>query len=110
MKEGKWIYWKIGLPEESEAMADLDDLCKRTGLQRAEVSRLILLTWSAARRGKVNEMWGFSPGIMLTSPSIPVADGTSTHKEEPAPLGAPGTRRVVKPSAGAAAKAITLDD
>jgi hypothetical protein len=59
MKE-EWSYWKIGLPADSEALADLDDLCKKTGLQRAEVSRLLLLTWSAARRGKINEMWGFS--------------------------------------------------
>jgi hypothetical protein len=102
----EYTYWRVGLAEDAEALADLDEMCKRTGLARAEVTRLILLTWSAARRGKVQEMWGFSAGLTLMS-TQPIE---TAKQKQGAPLAPNGkSKKVVSQAAMAAAAGLDLD-
>jgi len=101
----------MGLPEESEALQDVDTLCEELGLQRGEVCRLLVITWSKARRGKVQELWGFTPGVMST----PYAGGSggvpsSGQREElPAATPAPRRKTVVSETAAAAVQGLNLD-
>src|ERR1700694_3005514 len=64
-------HWSMGLPIASEALRDLDTVCGELGLTRGEVSRLIVITWSKARRGTVQRLW------VLPSSMAPVSPGSS---------------------------------
>ncbi len=104
-------HWGMGLPAESEALSDLDDMCDELGLQRGEVCRLIIITWSKARRGKVQELWGFTPGVVFAaggSGQEQRPGNLPAREEAPAPL--PPRKKVVSAAAAAAVQGLTLDD
>ncbi len=62
-KKRDYETWGTGLPEESEALEDLDAFCEEMGnITRAEATRFVLIAWSKARRGKFQQMWGFASG------------------------------------------------
>jgi len=105
-------HWGMGLPKGSEALQDVDTLCEELGLQRGEVCRLIVITWSKARRGKVQELWGFTPGVVCA----PNANGPggapgSSQREEPpgATPAQPRRKNVVSETAAAAVQGLNLD-
>jgi hypothetical protein len=107
-------HWGMGLPITSEALQDVDAVCEELGLQRGEVCRLIVITWSKARRGKVQELWGFAPGVVFAASTngqgdIPALLGGTAHTE---PVAMPPTQRrkkVVSETAAAAVQGLDLD-
>lgn len=101
-------HWSMGLPAESEALADIDALVEELGLQRGEVCRLLIITWSKARRGKVQELWGFTPGVVFASGTGSGPGSTSEHQNVQA---TPEKKRkkVVDETTAAAVQGITLD-
>ncbi len=105
-------HWGMGLPEGSEALQDVDTLCEELGLQRGEVCRLLVITWSKARRGKVQELWGFTPGVVC-APNASRPGGvpsTGQREELPAATPAPPRRKnVVSETAAAAVQGLNLD-
>jgi len=100
-------HWSMGLQTDSEAISDVDAMCELTGLQRGEVCRLIILTWSKARRGKVQELWGFTPGVVLAGSSNG-SGSTSEHQDEQTPA-QKKRKRVVNEATAAAVQGLTLD-
>lgn len=102
-------HWGMGLPGASDALKDVDALCEELGLQRAEVCRLIVITWSKARRGKVQELWGFTPGVVFA----PHANGhsdTPGHSVAPAaPTTATRHKKMVSDTTAAAVQGLNLD-
>ncbi len=74
--------WGTGLPEESEALEDLDDFCEEMGnITRAEATRFILIAWSKARRGKFQQMWGFASGNPTQQVSVSMDQLPPSAKE-----------------------------
>jgi hypothetical protein len=106
-------HWGMGLPIESEALQDLDMVCEELGLQRGEVCRLIIITWSKARRGHVQQLWGFTPGVIFASSfnGQSGASGTAAHDAAQDAVPSPSSRRknVVSETAAAAVQGLTLD-
>jgi len=104
-------HWGMGLPEGSEALQDVDTLCEELGLQRGEVCRLLVITWSKARRGKVQELWGFTPGVMCAPNASGPGGVPSTGRCEESPAATPAPRRknVVSETAAAAVHGLNLD-
>lgn len=105
-------HWGMGLPIESEALQDVDMVCEELGLQRGEVCRLIVITWSKARRGTVQELWGFTPGVIFAAcpnghtgtPSL------SANNDMQATTTVPSRRKkIVSETAAAAVQGLSLD-
>jgi len=65
-KEG-WTYITTGLPDDSEALADLQRLANELGVTKAEANRLLLIAYSKASRGEWSQLWGFSMAPVITS-------------------------------------------
>lgn len=103
-------HWGIGLPMASEALRDLDAVCEELGLTRGEVSRLILVTWSKARRGTVHHLWGFASNGAAPGPTgngtVGAGIGEVTHMAALAPI---GRQKVVSETTAAAVKGLQLD-
>lgn len=59
-KREDWSYWGNSLADNSDALAEIDAICELTGLDRAQVDRLILIEWAKARRGEISALWGVS--------------------------------------------------
>ncbi len=81
-KKRDYETWGTGLPEDSEALEDLDAFCEEMGnITRAEATRFILIAWSKARRGKFQQMWGFASGspaqVNVSMDQTPAAKGTA---------------------------------
>lgn len=112
-KKQDWAYWNMGLPQGSEALGDLDAVCEELGLTRGELSRLILITWSRARRGTVQQLWGFTHSVALT-PGLSGADngtGGEARREasQAAMLALPRRKKLISETAAAAAQGLNLD-
>lgn len=101
-------HFSMGLPAGSDVLKDVDQMCEDTGLQRGEVCRLIVLTWSKARRGKVQELWGFTPGVIFAAGNGQIPASPEKDEEVGIPP-APRKRKVVNEVAAAAIKGITID-
>ena len=70
MRKDDWTYWTTGLPEDSEALADLQRLADELGVTKAEANRLLLIAYSKASRGEWSQLWGFSMAPVITSPHL----------------------------------------
>ncbi len=93
--------WGTGLPEDSEALEDLDAFCDEMGrITRAEATRFILIAWSKARRGKFQQMWGFASG----SPAQ-----VNVNMDQSAPLVKEAAARKRNSNGAVAAQALDLD-
>jgi len=68
-KEG-WTYITTGLPDDSEALRDLQWLADELSVTRAEANRLLLIAYSKASRGEWSQLWGFSMTPVVTSPRL----------------------------------------
>src|SRR5450755_536386 len=104
-------HWSMGLPMASEALQDLDTVCGELGLTRGEVSRLIVITWSKARRGTVQHLWGFPSSVVVAAGShgngiVGAEIGEASQVVAPVP-----TRRqqVVSETAAAAVQGLQLE-
>jgi hypothetical protein len=108
MRKDGWTYWTTGLPEDSEALQDLQRLADELGVTRAEANRLLLIAYSKANRGMWSQLWGFSAEAMMATPYLPGS---------PAPQNGKGDHRSVeilqrrkKSAAAAAVVALDLED
>ena len=107
MRKAGYKYWQTGLPEHSEALADLDAFCERMGgITRAEGDRLILLAWSAMQRGKPL-IWE-SAMTQASAPQVTVAPTASVSPKETKPS-AKKPVKDVRSSAAADAAIADLD-
>lgn len=107
-------HWGMGLPMTSEALQDVDSVCEELGLQRGEVCRLIVITWSKARRGKVQELWGFAPGVVFAASTngqggVPGLAGVGGHAEPVVTTPTPRRKKVVSETTAAAVQGLDLD-
>ena len=102
-------HWGMGLPTTSEALLDLDAVCEELGLTRGEVSLLIVITWSKARRGTVQHLWGF-PSSMAAGSTGNGTVGAGTGEASPiAALASTRRQKVVSETAAAAVQGLRLD-
>ena len=109
-KKQDWAYWNMGLPQASEALFDLDAVCEELGLTRGELSRLLLITWSKARRGTVQHLWGFTPGVVVAAgPNGNGTPGAESGFASQAKLAPPRRKKVVSETAAAAAQGLNLE-
>ena len=70
MRKDGWTYWTTGLPDDSEALQDLQRLADELGVTKAEATRLLLIAYSKASRGEWSQLWGFSMAPVVTSPHL----------------------------------------
>jgi hypothetical protein len=70
MRKDGWTYWTTGLPDDSEALADLQRLADELAVTKAEANRLLLIAYSKASRGEWSGLWGFSVGPVGTTPYL----------------------------------------
>ena len=70
MRKDGWTYITTGLPDDSEALADLQQLADELGVTKAEANRLLLIAYSKASRGEWSQLWGFSMAPVVTSPYL----------------------------------------
>lgn len=70
MRKDGWTYWTTGLPDDSEALADLQRLADELGVSKAEANRLLLIAYSKVSRGEWSGLWGFSVGPVVTTPYL----------------------------------------
>jgi hypothetical protein len=70
MRKDGWTYWTTGLPDDSQALQDLQRLAHELGVTRAEANRLLLIAYSKASRGEWNGLWGLSVGSVVTTPYL----------------------------------------
>ncbi len=108
MRKDGWTYWTTGLPDESEALQDLQQLADELGVTRAEANRLLLIAYSKATRGEWSQLWGFSVGAMTAAPYLVAPSATQNGKAEITSVELQQRRR--KSAAAAAAVAFDLDD
>ncbi len=108
MRKDGWTYWTTGLPDESEALHDLQQLADELGVTRAEANRLLLIAYSKATRSEWSQLWGFSVGAMMAAPYLVAPSATQNGKAEITNLERQQRRR--KSAAAAAAVAFDLDD
>jgi hypothetical protein len=101
MRKDGWMYWTIGLPDDSEALADLQRLADELGVTKAEATRLLLIAYSKASRGEWSQLWGFSMAPVITSPHL-VQNGKADIIEV--------QQRRRRSAAAAAAIALDLED
>ena len=107
-------HWGMGLPMASEALQDIDAVCEELGLQRGEVCRRIVITWSKARRGKVQELWGFAPGVVFAASTngqggVPALPGATAHTEPVATSQPQRRKKVASETAAAAVQGLDLE-
>jgi hypothetical protein len=102
MRKDGWTYITTGLPDDSEALADLQRLADELGVTRAEANRLLLIAYSKASRGEWSQLWGFSMAPVITSPHL-VQNGK-------ADIGSIELQQRRRRSAAAAAVALDLED
>ncbi len=102
MRKDGWTYITTGLPDDSEALADLQRLADELGVTRAEANRLLLIAYSKASRGEWSQLWGFSMAAVITSPHL-VQNGKADKRS----IEVQQRRRR---SAAAAAVALDLED
>ncbi len=100
MRKDGWTYWTTGLPDDSEALADLQRLADELAVTKAEANRLLLIAYSKASRGEWSQLWGFSMAPVITSPRL-VQNGRAAIIE---------VQQRRKRSAAAAAVALDLED
>jgi|GEM_PF-5189840 hypothetical protein len=100
-------HWSMGLQEKSEALADVDAICDLTGLQRGEVCRLIVITWSKACHGKVQELWGFTPGVVFAGGGNGQTS-TPAHQDGQTPE-SKKRKKLVNETTAAAVQGLNLD-
>jgi hypothetical protein len=60
-------FWKMGMPEDSQALQDLLEYGRELGMQPAETARVIIVEWSQARRGRMVLGGGVQP-LVSTQP------------------------------------------
>jgi hypothetical protein len=70
MRKDGWTYWTTGLPDDSQALRDLQRLADELGVTKAEATRFLLIAYSKARRGEWSQFWGFSMAPVITSPHL----------------------------------------
>jgi hypothetical protein len=76
MRKDGWTYITTGLPDDSEALADLQHLADELGVTKAEVNRLLLIAYSKASRGQWSQLWGLSVGpVEMTPPLVGAQNG-----------------------------------
>ncbi len=105
MRKDGWTYITTGLPDDSEALADLQRLADELGVTKAEANRLLLIAYSKASRGEWSQLWGFSVGPVVTTPHLVGAQngrGADTKSIE--------LQQRRRRSAAAAAVALDLED
>src|SRR5450755_1227387 len=102
-------HWSMGLPMASEALQDLDTVCGELGLTRGEVSRLIVITWSRARRGTVQHLWGFPSSIAPGSTGNGTVGAGIGEASPIAALASTRRQKVVSETAAAAVQGLQLD-
>jgi hypothetical protein len=112
-QKADWTYWKTGLHQDSEALADLDTLAQELGVSRAEATRFLVVAFSKAKRGEWNPLFS---GFQAQTANYHTAGATAL---QPQPGRAPIPIRQdekevqvqARKSKGAAfAKALDLDD
>lgn len=101
MRKDGWTYITTGLPDDSEALADLQRLADELGVTKAEATRLLLIAYSKASRGEWSQLWGFSMAPVVTSPHL-VQNGRADI------IGVQQRRR--RSAAAAAAVALDLEE
>ena len=82
MRKDGWAYWTTGLPDDSEALEDLQRLADELGVTKAEANRLLLIAYSKAIHGKLSQLWGFNVGSTVPSPYLVEAPMTQNEKAE----------------------------
>ncbi len=88
MRKNGWTYWTTGLPDDSEALGDLQRLADELGVTKAEANRLLLIAYSKASRGQWSGLWGFGAWPVVISPHIveapngQVADSKSNELQQ----------------------------
>jgi hypothetical protein len=70
MRKDGWTYITMGLPDDSEALHDLQRLANELGVTKAEATRLLLIAYSKASHGVWTQLWGFSMAPVITSPHL----------------------------------------
>jgi hypothetical protein len=105
MRKDSWTYWTTGLPNDSEALADLQRLAEELGVTRAEANRLLLIAYSKASRGEWSQLWGFSAGSMAM---IPHLVGAQNGRADTKSIELQQRRK--RSAAAAAAVALDLED
>jgi hypothetical protein len=120
MRKDGWTYWTTGLPDDSEALADLEALARELGTTKAEANRFLIVAWSKARRG--DHLWGMTNGAAVMSaapPSFSVLPSGEGHAAQrtPIPLRESAAPRKLsvqtlqrRKNGAAAAAALDLDD
>ncbi len=70
MRKDDWTYWTTGLPDDSEALGDLQRLADELGVTKAEANRLLLIAYSKASRGLWSGLWGFGNWPVVMTPHL----------------------------------------
>jgi hypothetical protein len=123
MRKDGWTYWTTGLPDDSEALTDLEALARELGTTKAEANRFLIVAWSKARRG--DHLWGMANGAAFMNaaptslsvlPSAPSGEGLASQRT-PIPLRESAAPRKLsvqtlqrRKNGAAAAAALDLDD
>lgn len=108
MRRQDYKHWQTGLPQESDALADLDEFCADMGgIERSEATRFILIAWSKARRGEFGQMWGFASAGNL--PPVQVQAKVQNVPTLPARTAPPKAVSSSKAASNANASAASLD-
>ena len=97
------IYTNYPLPEDSNALSDLDAFCEEWGnISRADATQRLIIAWSKARRGDPGAFGAMGIALSVTS-----APAVTTEAVPTAPLQEPKTvsRRPINSNA----KAVELD-
>lgn len=82
MRKDSWTYWTTGLPDDSEALADLQRLADELGVTKAEANRFLLIAYSKACRGEWGGLWGCSMGPSVsTSHLLEAQHGTAADSK-----------------------------
>lgn len=106
MRKDGWTYWTTGLPDDSPVLQDLQRLADELGIARGEANRLLLIAYSKAIRGEWSRLWGFGPGVIVSSPSLASSPIDLNGKAE---SGAIEERQLRRRRSAAAAEAIAFD-
>jgi hypothetical protein len=102
MRKDGWTYITTGLPDDSQALADLQRLADELGVTKAEANRLLLIAYSKASHGEWGHLWGFSMAPVITSPHLVQNGKADTRSSE--------LQQRRRRSAAAASIALDLED
>jgi hypothetical protein len=106
MRKDGWTYWTTGLPDDSEALRDLQRLADELGVTKAEANRLLLIAYSKSTRGAWSQLWGFNAGVLMPSPNLAASSTAQNGKAEITRI----ERQQRHRRSAAAAAALDLDD